>query len=1563
MYESADPEWLPVGDTTSAAGLPVAVRYDYSTSLIYLYLAKGNQVLTTFQSPPLAPWNFSASLALQAPRFDEEWKWIGSYATWRAAMFVFLYPENLLLPNLKRDKTPAFADLIEKLRSDRRLTPEKACAAARAYADYLKDVCSLTVEASCQTKTKIYKQGTCRADVIDERYLLYLFGRTPSGKVYWSLLDPLGYYDQQQGPWKIWPFGGIVQKICGSIPYTIGIDQRFIYVFFIKAADLSEDRKICYVKLNLTSQQWEGVVELRDPPVIKEKLSVVVVQGTTEAYPPTLGIWPIKGGGVWGNSDLIIRPLNQRGDEWAPQGDPSKDEWKSFTYPWAQNIWLGNLPIIEYHATVRRVATPKFSGEGEHYASLSSTPADGTRPVSRIPVTDQYTSVTATILGNDVKNSKWRGMYVIGSDDSFDNQGNYQNLTCLAFEGENPTACYRSAFGSAISTHPTLTNLIKVVSNWGSAPMLNALRLVYVRKVGDAVGTYCCPLTYPLDGISGSKAALVLPALPNNQPIQVSMPGQDQAKQTQHQQQTFQANNLASQSILALLDEAYFLVPMYLASRLQASGEYIAALDWYRTVYDYSLPQKDRKIYYGLVQEETLSELYKRPPGWELDPLDPHAIAKTRRNTHTRFTILTLARCMQEFADAEFTRDTSESIPRARELYMNELELMSTGELQQHLDGCAALAGQLQVPFEAPPLYVAALSQITQKLATITDRRILSKAIAQVKHEMTRAGIDDDPLKQSRVIVTTARSHSHPNQVLGDALSERALFASRQQAALLTSGTVTRAMEAVVRTAVHALQQRIAVAVNVTSEVLRRDKIELPWLASLGTADDKSDMFESLDGFESLPAWKYPSVTFCIPPNPILQGLRLHAELSLRKIRTCRNIAGLQREVDPYAAPTDTFTGLPVAGSGGQIILPGTSTIRPTLYRYAVLIERAKQLVQLAAQVEAALLASLEKGADAAYNLLKARQELGFAEANVRLQSLRFTQSAHGVTLAEQQKSRAQITASHFDFLIDQGLLASEQQALALLSQAAEAYAEASGYSIASASLSGGAAVAGAIAGLVAGSAVAGPLGTALGGTGGAIAGALASGLGGLASAFSSIAGAYGSIGAKRQTRASALQSQASYERRRQDWDLQLSLGNKDIEIGQQQILIADDQKQIVEQEKTIAELQTSNAKDIIEFLNTKFNNRDLYDWMSGILENVYGFFLQQATSLSLLAQNQLAFERQETPPAYVQSDYWLAPTEGFSTDAKAPDRKGLTGSTRLLRDIYELDQYAFDTNKRKLQLAKTISLALLSPAEFQRFTETGSLIFATPMELFDHGFPGHYLRLIKRVRTSVIALIPPIQGIHATLTASGLSRTVIGPDIFQTVAIRRDPEFVALTSPANSTGVAEMEPLQTDLLLPFEGNGVDTTWEFRMPKAANQFDYRTIADVLITIEYTALDSFDYRQQVVQTLNPKLSADRPISFRNQLADQWYDLHNPDQTKVPMTVSFKTFREDFPPNIDSLKIQQVLLYFVRANGKSFEVPVNHLHYTAQEEAGPSAEVLRPLMASSARVAATLEAGPQ
>jgi Tc toxin complex TcA C-terminal TcB-binding domain len=147
-----------------------------------------------------------------------------------------------------------------------------------------------------------------------------------------------------------------------------------------------------------------------------------------------------------------------------------------------------------------------------------------------------------------------------------------------------------------------------------------------------------------------------------------------------------------------------------------------------------------------------------------------------------------------------------------------------------------------------------------------------------------------------------------------------------------------------------------------------------------------------------------------------------------------------------------------------------------------------------------------------------------------------------------------------------------------------------------------------------------------------------------------------------------------------------------------------------------------------VEFLANKFTSAELYSWMSGILGGAYNYILQQATAMAQLAQYELAFERQESPPSFIKADYWEA-TDDQAQPAgsqSTPDRQGLTGSIRLLQDITRLDQFAFDTNRRKLQLSQTFSLARLAPVEFQRFRETGVLPFATPMALFDQGFPGH---------------------------------------------------------------------------------------------------------------------------------------------------------------------------------------------------------------------------------------------
>ena len=775
------------------------------------------------------------------------------------------------------------------------------------------------------------------------------------------------------------------------------------------------------------------------------------------------------------------------------------------------------------------------------------------------------------------------------------------------------------------------------------------------------------------------------------------------------------------------LSEVFFDVPITIALHLQQAGDFEAALDWYRLVYalDLSPNNPDRRRIYPLLNDErTRTDIYSQTSQWLLDnSLNPHQFAMQRANAYTRFTLMSIVRCMLSFADSEFTADSFESLPRARSLYINAREV-------------------LDMP------------------------------------EMTR------PPSEQRVKM-----------------------------------------------------------------------------------------------------------------NPVIAALRAYTEVNLFKLRTQRNIAGMQREV---AGLTAQPASLVLSSSNGRAAT-ATAPLVPTQYRYATLIERAKQLVTISQQIEASFLASLEKRDAEAYSILKARQDLDLSGAHLTLQDLRVTEAADGLMLAQLQQRKAQFNVDHYDDLLSKDRSAAEKASLDFMwAQFGLQTAATAGYTVAA-------------------------------GTDGILAvvtlGLLS------ADAIEKGSQAFSSAASVAGIQAGIQDKIASYERRRQEWQFQHDMGQKDKQITDQQYKIAQDQQSVVLQERSIANLQQQHAQATVNFLATKFTNVELYEYMSGILQGVYSYFLQQASAMARMAQNQLAFERQEAALSFIQADYWQQPSDGSSGgNGNAPDRRGMTGSARLLQDIYELDQHAFATNQRKLQLSKTISLAQMSPFEFQRFRETGVLPVAIPRQLFDQDFPGHYLRLIRRVRTSVIALIPPTQGIKATLSNTGISRTTIAGAAFQDVVVRRDPQSVALTSPMNATGLFELDT-QPELLLPFEGLGVDTSWEFQMPKAANFINYDSIADVLITIEYTALSDGVYRDQIIQRLNRDFTADRAISFQQTVSDGWYDIHNPEQVEPAkrFRAEFSMTSADFPVNLESLKISNLVVYFVPEDGEVVPVTTVGLEF--------------------------------
>ena len=897
------------------------------------------------------------------------------------------------------------------------------------------------------------------------------------------------------------------------------------------------------------------------------------------------------------------------------------------------------------------------------------------------------------------------------------------------------------------------------------------------------------------------------------------------------------ADSGASSLEVALLDEAYYFVPVELALRLQTAGAFGPALDWFAAVYDYARGS-NRKIADKLVREEgPLAASLERAASWLSDPLNPHTIAATRPNAYSRFTILAIVRCLLGWGDAEFTRDTTESVARARELYLAALDLLRAPELAQRLTDCSDLVGRITLGEE--PELDSLLVDVREHLAELTRRGELEAAVVGIEEAWTD---DESPAQRvatARRIATEAVAAQRPHR-LADVLEIERRVAAEAIAAVGPPMADRPRAEA--------------------SDALRDPPVD----GELDRSFDRS--FDTVR----------PAATFCVPPDRTAQSLRLHAELALRRIRACRTIAGLQSR---RAAVMEL-----ALTPGAMDFAAGPLPFQPLPYRYGTLIERARQLVQLAAQIEASMLDALQQRDAAVYDELRARQDLALQRAGVRLKELDLTRAEDTVRLAGLQRDRAVAQRAYLDVLYERQQSAGTTKVVVAWGKAVVELIKLAAGGVADGS--------------------------------GAGAGEGPSGSGGLGSlgGFAGAAGEFISAGLDAYAQLRTIREQQAF-------------ADRDVEIARQQVQVMQDGVALAEQDRLIAGLRADQAQEIVDFLAQRFTGSPLYEWMSGVLQEVYRFFLQQATSMGRLAEAQLAFERQELVPVFVQDDYWTGWNAGVGmAQDTSTDRRGLTGSARLLADLVALDDHAFRTAQRKLRLSRTISLAARDPLAFEQFRATGVVHFATPSSLFDRDFPGHYLRLVTGVRVSVVALVPPATGIRASLATTGTSYvTVVSGDGFARVAVQRGPETMVLTAPSGSTGPFELEP-RSELLTPFENIGVDTTWRFSMPRPANPIDFSGIADVVVTIDYTALASDDLRQRVIQGLDPAVRSERPFSMRYELPDQWYDLHNPDQTATPLTVQFRTEASDFRPDLTDLVLRHVTLAFTpRYAGGAGETP--------------------------------------
>lgn len=1472
------------------------------------------------------------NLVLNMDDFDNEWKWLGSYEAWRTYMFVYMYPENLLSPSLKKWHSPAFKNLLQ-LRNMPNVSVKEVNEAYADLKNYTRDLSELVVPYNFIASSLFYDKDAEGKEFSFNRFLHYQFGIAPSnGTLYYSYFD---IYDQSafaQSFWKKVDVGVKVNRLIGARVFRNSSKERFIYVFFVSA----EDSKLYYSRLGLDKRgaTWEDKVELKAPGTeYVTDYTWARIETTQDEGRPVKIAFKYAG-------RLMIKLLDGEGKDWDGKavarngaGEPlnmrrptksDTDTFNSVLYMCEANhlITGSNQTFIIMRQTDGKIAFYIFRNDNVLEAVKAGTEfsANGFYGAfSYYNGAGQYVVWTQYRIGNTIKAKTITFNAPLSSTSVYDVPYFYDYVID---DSATPILGVRR-----------LSNLLTSFKN----PISNKVEYLLVTA-GDNKnpGNHLTTLKFITSNIRLVAQRKITPSLTSKTTLNALTSTSDLQRKRNDIKSDVTANDGGFRTTMMVLEEAYYFGPLFIAQQLQKARSYIEALDWYKNIYDYTAIEANRKIYHGLKLEENFSYSFNRMDDWLLDPTNPHNIAATRTHSYTKYTLQSIIRCLLAYADSEFTIDTIETVSRARNLYSTALELLGNPLVASTAPTCNFVQKQLVLSNDITEENSSRVTQLKSKIALITDgnRRntlidtinaifaVTSDSItvrfnnANAAADLAYATADVMPNLGGIIGGVTGISNTQQRSATSDGnqqsnIGKVALLVNNDfyMAAFEKTGTQ---MEDLISPEYSAAWTSLPVVQSPT------DGIDLGNYESYERLWFDTNTYSSILGGKRIKMNYIPSLSYgyCVPANPIATGLRLRAELNLFKINNCRNIAGMVRELDAYAAATDATTGMPSIGDGGNLSIPVKRFVRNTDYRYKVVIQRAKELAEMANRLENALLSMYEKIDAEKYGILKAKQDINVSKQTLKLQDLRYKEAESNVTLGELEKQLSVIQGDTYSGWIDGGLNGYENDMLNLYQDIARNQAwliwSDTAFGVANTWINVGSAIASANA-----LNPAAPVGVGLANANGIVSSAAQLASAGLRTNINEL-----------QNILQRTSFRASHQRRVDEWTLQRNLANQGLKISDQKIKIANEQVQVVGQERTISQLQLDNAEVTLNYLQNKFTNADLYEWMSGVIDTIFRYYINQATAMAKMAADQLYFERQLRDIPIIQDNYYTIPNENSQVDdGSTTNRRGLTASSLLQQDITRLEQYAFETDRRKLQLTKTISLAKMNPFEFQEFKTTGEINFRTAMESFDKDFPGHYLRLIKRVRVSFIALVPTADSIKATLTNVGSSRVIIKGDTFSEETIRRGPESVALTSAINASGLFEMEQNMAEMLYPFEGIGVDTLWNLALPKPANaNMDYNTIADVLISIDYTAFEDYDLRNKTVKLLQQDdNSGEIFFSFKNNLPDQWYDLNNPEGSANPMSVNFTTKRSDFPSSVNNISIGKVKMLF------SF----NYTKYTKEE----------------------------
>ena len=641
---------------------------------------------------------------------------------------------------------------------------------------------------------------------------------------------------------------------------------------------------------------------------------------------------------------------------------------------------------------------------------------------------------------------------------------------------------------------------------------------------------------------------------------------------------------------------------------------------------------------------------------------------------------------------------------------------------------------------------------------------------------------------------------------------------------------------------------------------------------------------------------------FCIPQNDNMLEYWDRIADRLFKIRHCQNIDGIERSLALFAPPIDPGMLVRAAAAGLDIssVIAGINAPTP-YYRFNVLSQKANELAQEVRGLGSSLLQALEKKDAEAMSLLRSEMEIKVLNAVKDMKELQIKESTEQIEILKRTKKVTEERQKYYSTI--ERISSKEKLNLDKMMESHNYQVAAQGVKLAASIIS-----------------LLPDIDLGASGFGGSpIAKFKLGGLniGQATNAASDILSFLGMLASNESSRASII---GGYERRYDDWKLQERTAILELKSIDRQLIAAEIRKEIAETDLKNHELQIENAKKSDEFMRTKFTNKELYDWMVGQISSVYFSAYKLSYDFAKKAERSYRFEL-GNDDSFIKYGYW---------DSM---KKGLGSADHLIHDIKRMETSYLDNNKREYELTKHISLSMLDPLALIKLRATGVCDFDLPEVLYDMDHAGHYFRRIKSVSISLPCIAGPYTSVSAKLSlvnnryrkngnqdnaaATGYTEDADNDErfVYNIGAI----QSIAASSSQNDSGVFELN-FRDERYLPFEGTGAISSWRLELPTEIMQYDYNTIADVVMHVKYTAREGGSGLKTLannslkdrLQIIKQQLSAEGlhiAINMKHEMPNEWQML------KKSSAVKIKIDKTRLPYFVQTIVLNEIEIMYI------------------------------------------------